>query len=195
MNRIGWRSSYLLVGLLIMSTINMGCCACKKKLDPSNEAEFEKARAAAERVGTDLMDCITVFDKKSPTLTLFEWDLKALKRRGYRLSYQDGILTLKKFRKRWDVYFCSLGKSFKPELTQRPYSLRIKVHPFPPEPDPTVIIDHGDYLMSLIEDQENTWRWYLDPRPPAGYFPTLAGWPGEYELRGLTRRGIAEYRE
>jgi hypothetical protein len=164
-------------------------------LDPSNDAEYEKARARAERVATDLMDCITVFDKKGPRLTVFEWDLDALRKRGYRVSYQEGILTLRTLRKRWDVYLFSLGESFKPELKKETDSLQIKVRPFPPEPDPTVIIDHGEYMVHMVEDHEVPWVWYLDPRLPPGYYPDLFGCIGEAEFKTDTKRKMSAYHE
>ncbi|MEW6758805.1 MAG: hypothetical protein AB1347_11340 [Acidobacteriota bacterium] len=192
----GVRFSLGVLGIWVLGAwLCLGCCACRKKLDPSNDAEYEKARVRAERVATDIMDSISAFEKKGPHLTLIEWNLEAMKKRGYRVSYQPGILTLRTFNKRWDLYFFSLGTSFQPALQEGGKVLLIKIRPFPPEPDPTVIIDHGEYMLSLIEDHIHTWDWYLTPRPPLGYFPQLVGWPGEYELREGSKRKMADYRE
>jgi len=187
--------NFILGTILIGATLHLGCCGCKRKLNPSDDVQFEKYRARAERVATDLMDCISQFEEKGPNLTVIQWDLDALKKRGYRVSFQDGILTLRTFRKRWDVYFFSLGESFRPEMQGKTHQLLIKIKPFAPEADPTVIIDHGEYHLDIIEDHLYTWFFYLKPRLPPGYFPILAGWPTEYELREGTRRKMAEYRD
>ena len=184
----------ILVTILIGATLHLGCCGCKRKLNPSDDAQFEKYRARAERVATDLMDCISQFEEKGPNLTVIQWDLDALKKRGYRVSFQDGILTLRTFRKRWDVYFVSLGKSFWPE-ERNGKSLLVTVRKFPPEPDPTVIVDHGEYHLIFVENHLYTWCFYLRPRLPAGYFPELVGWPTEYELREGTLRDMIEFKK
>lgn len=190
--RVLW-APLLLFSLFPMALLQTSCCTCRKK-PYANIQEYDKARARAVVVADAVMEAIVRFDELSPEAAEVEWDLQKLRKNGYRVSYQGGFLTLKKDWKRWDVYFISLGQCFSPKLRQKGQRLVIHFKPFPPESDPTVIIDHGSYGMDLLEDRLYNWNWYLRPWPSASESLNQVAWPDELELRTATEAEMEQCR-
>lgn len=170
------------------------CCTCRKK-PYANMAEFDRARERAVKVADTIMAAIVRFEEVSPERTDIEWDLEKIRAQGYRVSFQNGFLTLKKSWKRWDLYFVSLGQCFSPRLEDKGKRLVVVVKRFPPPPDDViVIIDHGSYAMDLMEDRLYDWYWYLKPWDSASESISRVDGPDEVLLQETTKGDMQKCR-